>query len=94
MAVSTLQGESALTYPPASTPLRGVGMPSEAPGDPNPTAYPGMTVSRVWTRSKVHCGSKYFCGRCGKQFKTPLMVYRHIDAMHPAKKRRHLKAVK
>jgi uncharacterized C2H2 Zn-finger protein len=46
------------------------------------STYPGMVKSSAWRRTEAHKASSYSCFRCGKPFRSPHEVYRHIDGVH------------
>lgn len=46
----------------------------------------GMTPREEWAKSEVHKASRYFCGKCGREFAMPHDFYEHLDEAHPRKR--------
>jgi hypothetical protein len=45
-----------------------------------------MMPAEKWEQTDVHKASSYFCGRCGKRFASPHLLYDHLDEKHPKRK--------
>ena len=45
-----------------------------------------MIAERTWAKTSVHKASTYSCAHCGRGFKSPHLVYAHIEKQHPTKR--------